>query len=609
MRNFVLKLHQFRDALKLKRTIHLIWSITKGKAIFPLLLMILESGIFLGSLYAFKLLIDIIAAPDRQEKTGLAIIYLTTAGIATIISIILKAISTYITQKQAALISAYVDDKIHSIAVELDLSYYESPTYFNTLNRAKSAGPERPVAIMMDLFTITKNLLMLMVLGTVLISISWILIPLLALFILPTLFVRLKFAVRLYEWQMIKTPLERKSEYLSTLITGDVAAKEIRAYNLGNFIRSKYLDIRLNLLEEKFRINKKSNINETITNALAVTGMFSCVAYISNGAFKGNSSIGDIAIFLVIIPQLFNIMQTLTGGISSLYQNNIFLGYFFDLFDLENELKDPVNPLAIPTNHPDLTLENVNFTYPHAEKPTLTNIHLKIPAGKVVALVGLNGSGKTTLIKLLSRLYDPTSGAIKLGGENIKNFQAVDFRKQISVVFQDFIKYHMSVTENIRFGNITSDVNHDFILDSAKKSGAHDFVQEFPEGYDTMMGRMFENGKEVSIGQWQKLAIARALYSKSQFIIFDEATSALDAKSEQEIFNDFRTYIGNRGVLIISHRVSAVKHADYIYVMSNGKISQEGTHNELIAASGDYAKLFKNKSSLTPEIYQDETKE
>jgi len=609
MRNFVLKLHQFRDALKLKRTIHLIWSITKGKAIFPLLLMILESGIFLGSLYAFKLLIDIIAAPDRQEKTGLAIIYLTTAGIATIISIILKAISTYITQKQAALISAYVDDKIHSIAVELDLSYYESPTYFNTLNRAKSAGPERPVAIMMDLFTITKNLLMLMVLGTVLISISWILIPLLALFILPTLFVRLKFAVRLYEWQMIKTPLERKSEYLSTLITGDVAAKEIRAYNLGNFIRSKYLDIRLNLLEEKFRINKKSNINETITNALAVTGMFSCVAYISIGAFKGNSSIGDIAIFLVIIPQLFNIMQTLTGGISSLYQNNIFLGYFFDLFDLENELKDPVNPLAIPTNHPDLTLENVNFTYPHAEKPTLTNIHLKIPAGKVVALVGLNGSGKTTLIKLLSRLYDPTSGAIKLGGENIKNFQAVDFRKQISVVFQDFIKYHMSVTENIRFGNITSDVNHDFILDSAKKSGAHDFVQEFPEGYDTMMGRMFENGKEVSIGQWQKLAIARALYSKSQFIIFDEATSALDAKSEQEIFNDLRTYIGNRGVLIISHRVSAVKHADYIYVMSNGKISQEGTHNELIAASGDYAKLFKNKSSLTPEIYQDETKE
>jgi ATP-binding cassette subfamily B protein len=609
MRNFVLKLHQFRDALKLKRTIHLIWSITKGKAIFPLLLMILESGIFLGSLYAFKLLIDIIAAPDRQEKTGLAIIYLTTAGIATIISIILKAISTYITQKQAALISAYVDDKIHSIAVELDLSYYESPTYFNTLNRAKSAGPERPVAIMMDLFTITKNLLMLMVLGTVLISISWILIPLLALFILPTLFVRLKFAVRLYEWQMIKTPLERKSEYLSTLITGDVAAKEIRAYNLGNFIRSKYLDIRLNLLEEKFRINKKSNINETITNALAATGMFSCVAYISIGAFKGNSSIGDIAIFLVIIPQLFNIMQTLTGGISSLYQNNIFLGYFFDLFDLENELKDPVNPLAIPTNHPDLTLENVNFTYPHAEKPTLTNIHLKIPAGKVVALVGLNGSGKTTLIKLLSRLYDPTSGAIKLGGENIKNFQAVDFRKQISVVFQDFIKYHMSVTENIRFGNITSDVNHDFILDSAKKSGAHDFVQEFPEGYDTMMGRMFENGKEVSIGQWQKLAIARALYSKSQFIIFDEATSALDAKSEQEIFNDLRTYIGNRGVLIISHRVSAVKHADYIYVMSNGKISQEGTHNELIAASGDYAKLFKNKSSLTPEIYQDETKE
>ncbi|WP_341215352.1 ABC transporter ATP-binding protein [uncultured Wocania sp.] len=609
MQNFIINLKKLRDNLKLKRTIGLIWSITKGRAIFPMLLMIFESAVFLGSLYIFKLLIDIIAAPDRGEKTNLAMLYLAAAGLATMIFLILRALSGYYTQKQAALISEYVDDKIHSIAVALDLSFYESPAYFNTLNRAKNAGPERPAAILTDLFNISKNLLMLIVMGAVLISISWVLMPLLALFILPTLFVRLKFADKLYEWQKFKTPLERKSRYLSSLITGEVAAKEIKAFNLGNFFRSMYIDIRLNLLEEKFRINKQSNINETITNVLAAAGMYSCIAYICISALNGESSIGDIAVFLVVFPQLFGIMQALAGGISSLYQNNIFLSYLFDLFDLKNEMEDPKNPLPVPLNHPNLTLNNVNFKYPHAEKIALKNINLKIPAGKVVALVGLNGSGKTTLIKLLCRLYDPTSGTIKLGGEDIKNFKADDFRKQISVVFQDFVKYNMSVTENIHFGNIHDEADHNFVKDSAIKSGAHDFIKEFPDGYNTTMGRIFENGREVSIGQWQKLAIARALYSKSQFIIFDEATSALDAKSEQEIFDGLREHIGNRGILVISHRVSAVKHADYIYVMSEGEITQKGTHEKLISETGDYAKLFKRKPLVVTQMSKNGTEQ
>jgi ATP-binding cassette, subfamily B, bacterial len=589
------KIYKLRNNLNLKRTLELIWSITKGKVIYTLILIMLESLVFMVSLYVFKILIDIVALPNRKEQSDLVLMYLGAAGFATVIYLLLRALSGYFTQKQAALISEYVDDKIHSIAVSLGLSFYESPSYFNTLNRAKNAGPDRPAAILTDIISILKNLMMMTVLGLTLLSISWVLMPLLALFVLPTLYVRLKFADKLYNWQLSITPLERKSAYLSTLITGDVAAKEIKAFNLGNYFRSIYLDIRLHLLVEKFRINKKGMLNEAITNLMAAAGMYSCIAYICMKALTGDSSIGDIALFLVVFPQLFGIMQGLTGSISSLYQNNIFLSYLFELFDLENEMKDSESPLPIPQNSPDLVLDNVNFTYPHSEKIALSNINLKIPSGKVVALVGLNGSGKTTLIKLLCRLYDPSSGSIQLGGKDIKNFRINDFRKQISVVFQDFVKYNMSVSENIHFGNIDSDIDHDFIVDSAKKSGAHDYISKFPNGYETTMGRIFEDGREVSIGQWQKLAIARAFYSKSQFLIFDEATSALDAKSEQELFDELRKHIGNRGILVISHRVSAVKHADYIYVMSEGKISQEGTHEELISATGDYAKLFKSK--------------
>ena len=595
MQNIKNKIAKLKKNLNLKRTISLIWTVTKGKVIYTLILMLMESLIFMGSLYVFKLLIDIVALPNRSEKYDLALIYLAAAGIAAIMIVLLNSISNYITQKHAFLISEFVDDKIHAIAINLDLSFYESPAYYNTLSRAKNAGPDRPSAILSNIISLTKNLMSLIVIGVVLISINWMLMPLLALFVLPTLYVRLKFADKLYDWQILKTPLERKSSYLGSLITGDVAAKEIKAFGLGGYFRANYKNIRMNLLQENLRIKKKGIANETITKALATAGVYSCIAYICFSALKGESSIGDIALFLVVFPQLFGIIQTITGDISSLYQNNIFLSYLFELFDLKKEMVDTKNPLPIPLNHPNITLENVSFSYPHAEKTALTNINLKIPAGKVVALVGLNGSGKTTLIKLLSRLYDPTSGTIKLGNEDIKNYKIEDFRKQISVVFQDFVKYNMSVTENIQFGNINSDTNHDFIKDSAIKSGAHEFIKEFPDGYNTTMGRIFENGKEVSIGQWQKLAIARALYSKSQFIIFDEATSALDAKSEQEIFDDLREHIGNRGILVISHRVSAVKHADYIYVMSEGKIAQEGTHEKLISETGDYAQLFKRK--------------
>lgn len=590
------KFSKFKNSLNLKRSIALIWTNTKGKVLYTLIIMLFESLFFMGGLYIFKNLIDIVAAPENNNKESTVIMYLCAAGFCTLSYLILRSFSTYFTQKQSAIISEYIDDKIHSKAIKLDYSFYESPAYFNTLERAKNAGPERPAAILTDLVNLSKNTIMLGVLGSSLIYISWLLLPLLALFVFPTLYVRLQFANKLFEWQMQKTPLERKSYYLGNLITGEVAVKEIKTFNLGSYLKSNYLKIRLSLLNENFRITKKATINETITNVLAALGMYSCVAFICISTLKGTTSIGDIALFLVVFPQLFSVMQSLSSGISSLYQNNIFLSYLFDLLDLEPAMKDAPNTIKIPFNNPDLVIKNVDFKYPHAQKTTLKNISLKIPAGKVVALVGLNGSGKTTLIKLLSRLYDPTSGTVELGGENIKNFKIDDFRNQISVVFQDFVKYNLSAAENIKFGNIDSELDEALMVESAKKSGAHDFIKTFPEKYDTTMGRIFEDGKEVSIGQWQKIAIARAFYSKSQFIIFDEATSALDAKSEQELFDDLRANIGNRGILVISHRVSAVKHADYIYVLSKGEIAQEGTHEKLISLDGDYAKLFKRKT-------------
>src|SRR5690606_22972757 len=287
------KFKKFRNNLKLKRTIDLIWSITQGNVIYTLGIIILESLFFMGSLYFFKQLVDIVAVPNQADQQGLVVLYLISAALTTVAFLSLRAWASYLTLKQTALINEYVDDKIHSIAVTLDLSFYESPAYFNTLNRAKNAGPERPAAILSDIINLVKNAITMVVLTAALISISWKLMPLLALFILPTLLVRLQFADILYNWQLSITPIERKTTYLSSLITGDVAAKEIKAFSLGNHFRSLYLDIRLNLMEQKLGINKKAIQNETITNLMAAVGVLSCIAFISLNAINGKSTIGD----------------------------------------------------------------------------------------------------------------------------------------------------------------------------------------------------------------------------------------------------------------------------------------------------------------------------
>lgn len=590
------KFKKLKNNINLGRTLQLVWSITGKQMIWVLLLIVLENVLFLLSLYIFRALINAVVQTSTLNKIETISKYLLEAGFLTIAYLVLRSVTGYLSEKQSVKVSEYINDKIHASAVNLDLAFYESPAYFDMMKRAKDAGPDRPNLILTNLVDIIKNSITILILGSILISISWLLLPLLLIFILPTLIVRMQYAERFYQWHRKQTPLERKSSYLSSLITEEVNAKEMKAFGLGNYLRSIYKAIRMDLVSQRLKMARKNAINEMISIFFGISGIFTCVAYISISTVKGTTTIGDISLFLVIFPQLFGVMQSLSGGISTLYQNSIFINNIFELFDLRSDFPEPLQPLPIPENEVDLVVENVNFTYPHATAKTLENISIKIPAGKIVAVVGLNGAGKTTLIKLLARLYDPLSGAIKLGGTDIRNFSSAQYRKQISVVFQDFGKYNVSVADNIGFGNIDDEISEEKIQMAAMKSGAHDFIKKFPAGYQTILGRIFEDGHEISIGQWQKLAIARAFYSNSKFIIFDEATSALDAKSEQEIFERIRQHIDNRGILIISHRLSAVKHADHIYVMAEGKIKQHGTHEELMAAPGEYSKLFNKKT-------------
>jgi ATP-binding cassette subfamily B protein len=589
------------ENLNVRRTLQLIWSIAKGWTILAVFVIVLETVLMIASLYSLKLLVDIVTKTTLvgQAKRDIIITYTLIAAAIGILYYVVRAISAYISEIQAARVSEMMDDKIHDIAANLELSFYESPEYFDILKRAKEAGSYRPNLVIMSMLDTTKNLLSLFGASAMLISISWALLPMLVLFVVPTLLVKIYFSGKQNALWVKNTATERKTSYLSTLITSDTTAKEVRSYHLGNYFKDQYFKIRMSLLAERLKISYNRTVGEAVATVVANLGFFTCVGYIMLKAAQGEAYMGNVTLFLFIFPQVFNLLQGIAGGISTIYQNNIYVDSIFELFSLKNEDADEVGVKEIPIEAIDnIALQNVNFTYAGTDKPVLKDINLSLPSGKIIAVVGLNGAGKTTLIKLLCRLYDPTSGAITMAGHNIRDFSRKDYRKQISVVFQDFCKYNFSAGDNIRFGDIDrAEHKLEDVVAAAQHSGAHAYIKDFEKQYDTMMGRIFEDGHEISIGQWQKLATARAFYSNSRFLILDEATSALDAVAEKELFDSFRQHIGNRAALIISHRHSAVKHADYIYVLSNGRITQQGTDAELLAMEGDYSKLFKKQKA------------
>jgi ATP-binding cassette subfamily B protein len=597
------RLSKIIQNLNFSKTVRLIWSITPQLTLLTLLLIVIENTFFLVSAFAFKKLVNSISliAVHNAATSTLVMHYFIIDLVAVLLLVLTGSFSSYITELQGARVNEHVDDKIHGYAIELDLAFYESPDYFDTLKRAKDAGSDRPIGIVTTFLSIVKNIAMLITLGYIITMVNWGLVPLLILCLVPAFIVRLRLARQLHAKRLKQTPLERQTAYISSLIVGDTLAKEIRGFGLGNYFKNKYLTIRLELLDERMKIVKRGAINGAITNSIATVSFFICIGYVCYNAVLGKINVGDITLFLVLFPQLFNVLQSISSGMSSLYQDNIFLTHLFKLFDLKPSLAEPSEPASVPaTEGLTLNIKNMSFTYPHAEIPALTNVSLSIPPGKLIAIVGLNGAGKTTLIKMLCRLYDPTAGNIELGDTDIRNFKSTDYRKTISTVFQDFGKYNVSAADNIRFGDIDGEPNEKAIAKAAAASGADAYIDKFPDKYDTIMGRLFENGREISIGQWQKLAIARAIYSPSKFIILDEATSALDAKSEKELFETLRDNIGNKGALVISHRLSAVQHADYIYVMADGQVKQSGTHNQLIEMDGEYANLFKKTQKKLP---------
>jgi ATP-binding cassette subfamily B protein len=587
------------DLSPLRHGVSLVLQSGRGWTALQIVLMILQSAIPLLALYLMKEIVDVVAAgvSGQGVDPGRLTMLVALAGGVAILGAALRSLSTLVTEIQSLRLSDHVQEILHVKSVELDLEFYESAEYHDALHRAQVEAPVRPARIVSSFVQMGQAGLSLIAVMGLLLTFHWLLLVALLGAAIPGLFVKTRFSNRMYAWTRKRTTLERLSRYMNFLLTSIESAKEIRIFGLGEVFRSRHRGLRRQVIDERLRLVTRRTMFELLAQAVAVGAVFGSMLVIARRAIGGAISVGDVVMYFGAFQRAQDYFRDVLTALASLYENNLFLADFQRFLELRPVVVDPSRPTTFP--HPVRTgieFDGVGFRYPGTSRDVLSDVNFRIRPGEHVAIVGENGSGKTTLVKLLCRLYDPTVGTVRIDGIDVRDLRIADLRDHLAVVFQDYAKFHLSARDNIWVGNIALPPDSPAIAEAARRTGADEVIRALPDGYDTMLGRQFENGVELSVGQWQKLALARAFLRQTPFIVLDEPTAALDPRAEAAVFDQFHALAKDRTAIFISHRLSTVRHADRIFVMVNGHIAESGDHEALVERAGVYASLFETQA-------------
>ncbi len=592
---------KLRYALRLDRAVRFVWQAGPGWTIASLALVFIQGALPLLTLYLMKLIVDAVTfalgAPDRLVAFRHVALLILIAAAVAFLNLLFQLIAGLVREAQSLHVTDHMYDILHAKSVEVDLEYYENPAYFDTLHRAQQEGPYRPTHILDGLVGLGRSGISLLAMVGLLFSFHWAVAVILFLAAFPGIFVRLKYSGKMYRWARKRTPLERKASYFNWILTGDTHAKEIRLFDLGNLFIRRFGNVRKKLRRERLEITRSRSVSDLAAQSGGMLAVFCSFAFIAYRTVQGVITLGDMVMYYQAFQRGLGYLREFLGGLATLYEDNLFLFNLYEFLDLKPKVEEPLHPKSVPRPmHKGIVFENVSFRYPTGTRDVLKDISLSIDPGQVVALVGENGSGKTTLIKLLCRLYDPLEGSITLDGTDLRSFETTALRREVSVIFQDYAHYYLTARENIWFGNIALPREHKRVDEAADYSGADEVIRRLPKGYETVLGKWFEEGEELSIGEWQMVALARAFLRDAQIIVLDEPTSAMDAKSEYEVFGRFRELLDGRSAVLISHRFSTVRMADRIYLLEDGRIIESGTHEQLVATGGTYFRLFEKQA-------------
>jgi ATP-binding cassette subfamily B protein len=500
-----------------------------------------------------------------------------------------------------ARINITINSLIIRKALDLDLSHFENAEYYDKLQNARREADWRSLQIVNGGFFLIQNIITLVSFAGLLIRFSPWLAAILFLATLPAFLAQTQYAelsFRVISW---RAPEARRLHYLEHLLTDYEAVKEVKLFNLGEPLLGRYADLFWKFLREDQSIAQRRSLASFTWGLLATLSYYGAYAWIVWRAVGNTITLGDMTLYIGIFRSSQNMFEGILYGLTGLYENGLFMSNLFAFLELTPSMRVAASPLLPPK---DITrgieFRNVSFKYEGHDEYALHNVNIHIEPHEKIALVGPNGAGKTTLIKLLTRLYDPTEGQILLDGVDLRDYDLRELRQRIGVIFQDFVRYHLAASDNVGFGQIEALEDRPRIVNASEKSGAHSIINTLPQKYDTVLGRWFSKGRDLSGGEWQKIALARAFMRDCEVVVLDEPTAALDAENELRVFQQFRKLTEEKIAVIISHRFSTVRMADRIFVIEEGRVTEEGSHESLLELGGLYAKLF----TLQAESYK-----
>jgi ATP-binding cassette, subfamily B, bacterial len=599
----------FQAFIELPRVLRLVWStsapLTAALALISLLSGVLPAASVWISGGVLQGVFDAIVSHGRN----LTLLWIYVG--AQLVVGLLQSLTSTLTNITQQLLQERVGNRVQLMILEkadtLDLTFFEDPEFYDKLRNAADESTYKPMQVVSQVFTFIRTLITLFSMLVILLQLAWWLALIAMALPIPSFISSSRYGWRGYHKMRRESPMRRMLMYLNRLMTVDSFNKEIKLFSLGHFFIGQYED----LAEDFYQENKKIVVGRYLAGfgwgSLSTLANSAIYIYVAFQAVIGNIKIGALTRYTQAVMQVGSSFQGVLDGLSSIYENNLFVNTLYEFLEYQPRITSPEIPHPLERDSEvaglDIEFRNVSFTYPGKDPATeaaLRDVSFTIEAGEAIALVGRNGAGKTTIVKLLTRLYDPDGGQILIGGRNIREYNIEDLRRVIGVIFQDYVTYHMNARENIGVGRIDEIDNIDMVERAAGKSGASAVISKLSDGYSTMLGRWFKDGVQLSGGEWQKVALARAFMRDAPILVLDEPTSSLDAQAEYEIFTRFRMLTEGKTAIFISHRFSTVRLADRIFVIEHGVIKESGSHAELIELNGRYAELF----NLQAEAYR-----